>query len=340
MTTRTLDTSRTSPATKQLVDALKGKIVGQESATAALINIIENYKAGFADPRMPAGSALFLGPTGTGKTRVVEALCEILFGDARACIKVDCAEFQHSHEIAKLIGSPPGYLGHRETHPVITQEALDQWHTPTLKLSVLLLDEIEKASDALWSLLLGILDKATLTLGDNRKVDLSKVIVVMTSNLGAKQMEEKVTGGMGFIPPSIDELIDASAMDKIAKDAAKRKFTPEFINRIQTMNVFHTLTRPQIEEVLNLEIAALQHRLNNSFFIHVLPTAKKRILAEGYDPVYGARYLKRALERLVQIPLAGLVTSGQLMERDVVIINDTGKEKFEFSVEEQNLRLT
>ncbi len=155
-----------------------------------MAEIYQMFLAGLNPPGRPVGNLLFLGPTGSGKTRVVEAMAESLFGDARACIKIDCAEFQHSHEIAKLIGSPPGYLGHRETHPLLTQEALNQWHTEKLKLSILLFDEIEKASDSLWQLLLGILDKATLTLGDNRRVDLSQCIIIMTSNLGAGEMNE------------------------------------------------------------------------------------------------------------------------------------------------------
>ena len=171
--------------------------------------IYQMFLAGLNPPGRPVGNLLFLGPTGSGKTRVVEAVAEALFGDARACIKIDCAEFQHSHEIAKLIGSPPGYLGHRETHPLLTQEALNQWHTEKLKLSILLFDEIEKASDALWQLLLGILDKATLTLGDNRRVDLSQCIIIMTSNLGAGEMTNLVDGGMGFAPKATQ--VDCSA---------------------------------------------------------------------------------------------------------------------------------
>ncbi len=139
-------------------------------------------------PGRPIGNFLFLGPTGSGKTRIVEATAEALLKNPRAVIKIDCAEFQHSHEIAKLIGSPPGYLGHRETHPLLSQEVLNQYHTDTIKLSFVLFDEIEKASDALWNLLLGILDKATLTLGDNRKVDFSRAMIFMTSNLGASEM--------------------------------------------------------------------------------------------------------------------------------------------------------
>src|SRR5882757_6419514 len=194
--------------------ALRRKIVGQDSAIEKVAEIYQMFLAGLNAPSRPVGNFLFLGPTGSGKTRVVEAMAESLFGDARAVVKIDCAEFQHSHEIAKLIGSPPGYLGHRETHPLLTQEALNQHHTDRLKLSLLLFDEIEKASDALWQLLLGILDKATLTLGDNRRVDLSQCMIFMTSNLGAGEMNDLLSGGFGFTQkpgaydPKMDEKIN------------------------------------------------------------------------------------------------------------------------------------
>src|ERR1700716_3120957 len=193
-----LDPSIRSSDTRDFHAALRAKIVGQEEGVQALVDLFQVFCAGLNSPGRPVGNLLFLGPTGSGKTRIVEAAAEILFGDPRAVIKVDCAEFQHSHEIAKLIGSPAGYLGHRETHPLITQEELAKSHTDKLKLSFLLFDEIEKASDALWQLLLGILDKATLTLGDNRRVDLSQCLIVMTSNLGAHEMDELMTGGLGF----------------------------------------------------------------------------------------------------------------------------------------------
>src|SRR5881397_4441870 len=195
-----LDPTRRSTDAKDFEGALRRKIVGQDQAVEKVVEIYQMFLAGLNPPNRPVGNLLFLGPTGTGKTRVVESVAETLFGEIRACIKIDCAEFQHSHEIAKLIGSPPGYLGHRETHPLLTQEALNQWHTEKLKLSILLFDEIEKASDALWQLLLGILDKATLTLGDNRRVDLSQVLIVLTSNLGAGEMSNLVEGGLGFAP--------------------------------------------------------------------------------------------------------------------------------------------
>src|SRR2546429_1245051 len=185
-----LDPSKRSTDTIDFQAALRSKIVGQEEGVHALVDLYQVFRAGLNSPGRPVGNLLFLGPTGSGKTRIVEAAAEILFGEARAVIKIDCAEFQHSHEIAKLIGSPPGYLGHRETHPLITQETLSAGHTDKLKLSFLLFDEIEKASDALWQLLLGMLDKATLTLGDNRRVDLSQTVIFLTSNLGGGEITE------------------------------------------------------------------------------------------------------------------------------------------------------
>src|SRR5512142_2394356 len=227
-----LDPSRRSGDAQEFDAQLRRRIVGQEAALEKVVEIYQMFLAGLNAPGRPVGNLLFLGPTGSGKTRVVESIAEALFGDARACIKIDCAEFQHSHEIAKLIGSPPGYLGHRETHPLLTQEALNQWFTEKLKLSILLFDEIEKASDSLWQLLLGILDKATLTLGDNRRVDLSQCIIIMTSNLGAAEMNGMMNGTLGFAqtPAEMDARFDQK-IDRTAVEAARRKFSPEFMNR-------------------------------------------------------------------------------------------------------------
>src|ERR1700719_3847059 len=199
---RLLDAEKRSATACQFEKTMREKIVGQDEAVQALVDIYQVFCSGLHSPGRPVGNLLFLGPTGSGKTRTVEAAAEILFGDGRAVVKVDCAEFQHSHEIAKLIGSPPGYLGHRDTHPLITEETLSQYHTDKVKLSFLLFDEIEKASDALWQLLLGILDKATLTLGDTRRVDLSQTIIVLTSNLGAREITALVSKAMGFVEPS------------------------------------------------------------------------------------------------------------------------------------------
>src|SRR6266851_8970452 len=183
-----LDPSKTGRQAEDLENQLHHLVVGQEEAIHQIVRAYQTHLAGLCPVGRPIGNFLFLGPTGSGKTRIVEATAESLLKNPRAVIKIDCAEFQHSHEIAKLIGSPPGYLGHRETHPLLSQETLNQHHTETMKLSFVLFDEIEKASDALWNLLLGILDKGTLTLGDNRKVDFSRALIFMTSNLGATEM--------------------------------------------------------------------------------------------------------------------------------------------------------
>jgi len=260
----------------------------------------------------------------------VEAAAEILFGDPRAVIKVDCAEFQHSHEIAKLIGSPPGYLGHRETHPLITQEELAKYHTEKLKLSFLLFDEIEKASDALWQLLLGILDKATLTLGDNRGVHLSQTMIFLTSNLGGGKITELMRGGMGFVQPSdkTEDKLDQK-VEKTAQGAAKKKFSPEFMNRLDKVVVFHPLRQEQLEEILEIELGMVQQRVldtgRGQFLFRATPAARKFLLREGTDFKYGARHLKRAIEKFVVYPLANLLATEQVRFGDMLVVDWDGK---------------
>jgi len=305
---------------------LRNKVVGQAEAVRALVDALQVYFAEMKAVGRPVGNYLFLGPTGSGKTRIVEAAAEILFGDPRAVIKVDCAEFQHSHEIAKLIGSPPGYLGHRETLPLITQEELAKYHTDKLKLSFLLFDEIEKASDSLWKLLLGILDKATLTLGDNRRVDLSQTMIFLTSNLGGGEITELMTGGMGFVQPK-DKTEDRleTKVERTAREAAKRKFSPEFMNRLDKVVVFHPLREEQLEQILEIELGMVQKRVmitgRQQFLFRLTPPAKKFLLQEGTDIKYGARHLKRAIERFVVSPLASLRVTGQVMFGAMIVIN-------------------
>jgi ATP-dependent Clp protease ATP-binding subunit ClpA len=260
----------------------------------------------------------------------VEAASEILFGSSSAFIKVDCAEFQHSHEISKLIGSPPGYIGHRETTPAITQEKLDQTHTANLKLSFVLFDEIEKASDSLWQLLLGILDKATLTLGDNRKIDFSHTIVFMTSNLGASEMGRLASGGIGFAPKPSTQSIEETdrKIYRVAVDAAKHKFSPEFMNRIDKVVVFRTLNRDRLQQILNLELAEVQHRIlatqqERPFTFECTAAAKDFLLKEGTDPRYGARHLKRAIERHLVFAISGLISTQQIHAGDTISVDAT-----------------
>ncbi len=326
-----LDPSLRSNDTQEFECSLRARIVGQEEAIRAVVDLYQVFTAGMNSPGRPVGNLLFLGPTGSGKTRIVEAMAEILFGDPRAVIKVDCAEFQHSHEIAKLIGSPPGYLGHRETHPLITQEALAQFHTEKLKLSFLLFDEIEKASDSLWQLLLGMLDKATLTLGDNRRVDLSQTVIFLTSNLGGGEITELMAGGMGFIQP-IDKPSDGLdvKVTRTALEAARRKFSPEFMNRLDKVVVFHPLRDEQLEQILEIELSQVQKRVletaRGQFLFRVTPAARRFLLSEGTDTRYGARHLKRAIERHLVYPLANLLATGQVRLGDVLCIDWDSKE--------------
>jgi ATP-dependent Clp protease ATP-binding subunit ClpA len=322
---------------------LLSKIVGQERAVRRIVNMYQIYLAGMAMPGRPIGNLLFLGPTGSGKTRVVEASAEILFGNPRAFIKIDCAEFQHSHEIAKLIGSPPGYLGHRETPPLLTQEAVDQHQTERVRMSFVLFDEIEKANDALWQLMLGILDKATLTLGDNRKVDLSRCVIFMTSNLGAVEMSEMLTGGIGFTSGVKQDESNLASIDRkmyfTALDVAKRKFSPEFMNRIDKVVVFRTLSQQNLRQVLDIELNEVQNRImsaqsDKQFIFRCTSEAKEFLLREGTDLKYGARHLKRSIERHLVYPISNLIATGQIGLGDVIKI-DLGQsgEKLTFSKE-------
>ena len=327
-----LDPEKRSSNTLEFKTSLAAKIVGQEEGVQALVDLYQVYCAGLNSPGRPVGNLLFLGPTGSGKTRIVEAAAEILFGDPRAIIKVDCAEFQHSHEIAKLIGSPPGYLGHRETHPLITQEALSANHTDKLKLSFLLFDEIEKASDALWQLLLGMLDKATLTLGDNRRVDLSQTVIFLTSNLGGGEITELMQGGIGFVQPKDKPITGLDQkVERTAIEAARRKFSPEFMNRLDKVVVFHPLQRDQLEEVLEIELGQVQQRVletaRGQFLFRVTPAAREFLLTEGTDQRYGARHLKRAIERNIVYPLANLLATEQVHVGDLVRIDWDGVAK-------------
>lgn len=323
-TGRFLDLDRKSPKARHFADQLAARIVGQEPAVRALGGLYEIFLAGMSPPRHPIGTLLFLGPTGSGKTRVVEAAAEVLFGDPRALIKVDCAEFQHAHEIARLIGPPPGYVGHKETAPVLSQENLDRCLTEDTRLSIVLFDEIEKASEALWQLLLGILDRATLTLGDNRRVDFSRTIIIMTSNLGAAEMGDVASGGFGFGPArhAIDDRRLNKTIQRAGLEAARRRFSPEFMNRIDKAIVFQSLTASDLRHILDLELQAVQKRLlaakGTRFRFRCTDDAKEYLLSQGTDAKSGARHLKRAIEQHLVLPLSTLVGTKQIVLGDIV----------------------
>jgi len=334
-----LDPEQTSSRAQDFANGLKARIVGQQDAVRQLSGMYQTFLANMNPPGRPIGTLLFLGPTGSGKTRIVEAAAEILFDDPRAMVKIDCAEFQHSHEIAKLIGSPPGYLGHRETSPLLTQENLNRNHTDDVKLSLVLFDEIEKASDSLWQLLLGILDKATLTLGDNRRVDFSQTIVVMTSNLGAREMSELISGGIGFTQGKGTKADAEMDVDQkichTAVEAARRKFSPEFMNRIDKTVVFRSLKENHLRQILDLELKGVQERVlacaGTKFVFECSTQVRDLLLREGLDSRYGARHLKRSVERLLVSPLSNLVASEQVVFGDLIYVDlnpESGKFTF------------
>ncbi len=326
-----LDPSRTGREAARLESELKKRVIGQDEAVREIVEIYQTYLAGMTSPGRPVGSFLFLGPTGSGKTRMVEAFAEALVGDPRAVTKVDCAEFQHSHEIAKLVGSPPGYLGHRETRPMLSQEMLDQFQTETVKLSFVLFDEIEKASDALWNLLLGILDKATLTLGDNRRVDFSRAIVFMTGNLGAAEMSSILRPGLGFAAGETERANAANPklagkLSRVGMDAARRRFTPEFMNRIDKVVAFNPLGEAELRKILVLELELVEQRIRTvgdglAVAFTLTPAANDLLLREGTDLKYGARHLKRAIERNLVHPLSNLIATDQVQRGDRITVD-------------------
>jgi len=335
-----LDSARTGRDAVSLERNLRRMIIGQDEAIQQIVNVYQMSLTGMSAPGRPIANFLFLGPTGSGKTRIVEATAEACLQNPRAVIKIDCAEFQHSHEIAKLIGSPPGYLGHRETHSLLSQEALDQNHTHTVKLSFVLFDEIEKASDALWNLLLGIMDKATLTMGDNRKVDFSRAMIFMTSNLGASEMSALMSPRLGFHAAVAREntthsTVEGDMSGKLVRsglEAARRKFTPEFMNRLDKIVTFQPLGSGELRKILDIELNLVQQRIFNTsrdraFVFTVSDSSKDFLLEEGTDLKYGARHLKRAIERLLVQPIANLIATDQVRGGDCIRVdyNDSAR---------------
>lgn len=330
---RILDLQKRSEVSSALHTTFSKRVVGQPEAVEVLVDIVEKYQAGLAVPTRPAGNALFLGPTGSGKTYTVESMVEALTGSPQKMIKINCSEFQMDHEIAKLVGSPPGYLGHRETHPALTQEAINECQTEAFKLTVILFDEIEKASDTLWRLLLGILDKAELTLGDNRKVNFSQTIILLTSNLGVGEMNALYKGGIGIKPNEVK--VDGARLKDIAIGAAKRKFSPEFMNRMDHLVVFNTLTEDDIMHILAMEIASIRLTYIKAGHVEfrLEPGTRGVLFREGYSKEYGARNVKRTLEKRISIPLSRLISSNQVTAGDTVVVSEVGAPEFEFALE-------
>ena len=341
MKSQRLDPHKKAESVSQFEEILRKRIVGQDDAVDKVVDAFQVYSAGLNTPGRPLSNMLFLGPSGTGKTKTCETVAEALYGNPQAFLKVDCSEFQYGHEIAKLTGAPPSYLGHGDTKAMLCQENLNQYHTDTTKLTVLLFDEIEKAGDSFWRLLLGILDKATLTLGNNARVDFSKCFIFMTSNLGASEMSDLLSGGMGFRTHKPAFTNDANLddkMSKVAMEAARRRFSPEFMNRLDKIVVFKTLRPEQLKTVIDMELGAVQQRILKTtiqFVFHCTAAAKVVILSEGTDPKYGARPLKRVIEKRLVTPFASMVATGQINLGDFIRVDvEDGLDEFTFTKEE------
>ncbi len=320
------------------IDQLHAKVVGQTEGLASVVPYVQMYQAGLAPEGRPVGVFLLLGPTGTGKTRTVEALAEVLHGSVKHVLRIDCGEFQMEHEVAKLIGAPPGYLGHRETQPMLTQMKLNAVTSEKLNLSIVLFDEIEKAAGSMTRLLLGVLDKATLRLGDNTSVNFDRSLIFMTSNLGAREMARAMTPDFGFEAMVTDNIATtggsgANKLEAVCLAAVKRKFSPEFINRVDVMATYHPLGRTSMEQILDQQLTILQDHIDRrlaerSFKISVPKSAREFLLNKGTSKEYGARELKRVIHRFVMQPLAAMVSDGQIeADAEVVLEVDAARER-------------
>lgn len=326
---------RAASEPNDLVVRLAERVVGQPNAMSQIVPYVQMYQAGLAPEARPAGVFLLLGPTGTGKTRTVEALAEVLHGSHKNVLRVDCGEFQMEHEVAKLIGAPPGYLGHRETAPMLTQNKLGSIASENCGLSLVLFDEIEKAASSMTRLLLGVLDKAVLRLGDNTSVNFERTLIFMTSNLGAPEMRREICPDFGFeavLPsPSSDARRGlAKKLEGIGMGAVKRKFSPEFVNRIDAVITYQPLKRDALRRIVDQQIEALEEHVENrlmdrAFELRVEKSAREFLLTKGTSDEYGARELKRTILRQLTQPLAALVASGAVDPGGVVRVEADGE---------------
>jgi CheY-like chemotaxis protein len=317
-----------TPATPgDLISLLSQKVVGQSTATKAIVPYVYMYQSGLAPEGRPAGVFLLLGPTGTGKTKTVEAIAELLHGSEKKIVKIDCGEFQMEHEMAKLMGAPPGYLGHRETVPLLTQQRLAEATSVQSDLALVLFDEIEKAAPSMTNLLLGILDKGIFRLGDNSSVNFEKTLVFFTSNLGAREMLREINPDIGFQSATRRPRADLQTkIESIALGAVRKRFSPEFVNRIDAVVTYQPLDAESIETILDHDIKILQQHVNsrlgdNCFTIEVLPEARNFLLARGVSEEYGARELKRVIHRQLTQPLATMVARREINSNALVQVS-------------------
>ncbi len=323
-----------------LLDQLANRVIGQPQAMAQIVPYVQMHRAGLAPEGRPVGVFLLLGPTGTGKTKTVEALADVLHGAEKSVLRVDCGEFQMEHEVAKLIGAPPGYLGHRETQPMLTQQKLSGVTSENSNLSLVLFDEIEKAAPSMTRLLLGVLDKAVLRLGDNTTVNFERSMIFLTSNLGAAAMRKELCPDFGF-----ESMLTQASRGGFAKLASigmgevRRKFSPEFVNRIDAVITYQPLAAESLATILEQQLAALERHIRTrleerAFEVELSDGARALLLKLGTSPEFGARELKRTILRKLTQPLAALVESGKIPQEGRVraeLAED--QESLEFTVE-------
>ena len=322
------------PEPDGLASRLTQLLVGQPEAIETIIPYIQMHQAGLAPEGRPIGAVLLLGPTGTGKTRTVEALAEVLHGNDKNMLKVDCGEFQMEHEVAKLIGAPPGYLGHRETQPMLSQAKVNSVCSENSDISLILFDEIEKAAPSMTRLLLSILDKATLRLGDNTTVNFERCMIFLTSNLGAKSIQRASKPDFGYeamvpvVPGS-----EHSKLQSIGMGAVRRKFSPEFVNRIDSVITYKPLDREACDLILDQALARFGRLIHarlgvRAFRLMCAPGARNRLLDLGVSLEFGARELKRTMQRNFIQPVAALVAQGQIPPGSTVLLDTTKDGEF------------
>jgi ATP-dependent Clp protease ATP-binding subunit ClpA len=309
--------SRRASATDHLTEIVSRKLIGQTSAISGILPYIQMHQAGLSPEGRPAGVFLLLGPSGSGKTKTVEVIAEALHGSDKNVLRIDCGEFQMEHEVAKLIGAPPGYLGHRETHPLLSQAKLNAATSERSNLAVVLFDEVEKAASSLARLLLGVLDKAVLRLGDNTTVNFERTLIFMTSNLGAREMLDSITPGFGFASMAGGGDSSKRKLESIGMAAVRKRFAPEFVNRLDAILTYEPLTKEQLCRILDLQIEEIQRHIDRrlgarAFSLAVSKAAREFLLRKGTSPEFGARELKRTLHRQLMQPLAALVAAGRV----------------------------
>lgn len=333
--TKLLYMSGAARAPIPLLTQLESMVIGQSNALSLIIPFIQTYNAGLNPVNRPAANILLCGNTGLGKTSTVESLATLLHGNPKHMIRVDCGEFQMDHEVAKLIGAPPGYLGHRETQPVFTQTRLNSVKSDSSKLSLILFDEIEKASRGLMQILLGVMDKAQLRLGDSTTVDFSDSIIFLSSNLGAKQVNDALREKIGF--QSGQQALSNKQIKEIIERAAKKHFSSEFMNRLDEMAYYYPLTDDNLRKIVIRELELLQEHYNSrlgtrTFMLGIGEAMFEHILKTGTSPEFGARELKRKIYRYITQDIVQLLNANEIPAGSVVLLNRTADDDTEIRI--------